>query len=245
MTKPTAATGLSLSVFRRDDDTLVPISDPKPVIRLAFAGQYGEGHPLDLETMKTLQRQMRNGSSVVVFSDFLQLSDVKRTLDEAGFKQTRYLHVFSRDDSSYFLDTGAMREIVVIAVRGGASTFNDAYNNGHIGEAAGTGRIEIMLETLVSIHSNPGDTIVSLDSSLDGLLSGLRYPVRERPQPDPEMVEKYRKKRAAAVAPDAATSDAAATEGNEAGVPSLDPASETGILGLDTAEASAARIAAE
>ena len=75
-------------------------------------------------------KAVRKGGSVAVLVDMWSLTSTSSALNHAGFKQLRYVQAVSETGADVFYPDNS-RTMAILAVKGGGSTFNDFYNNGH------------------------------------------------------------------------------------------------------------------
>jgi len=152
---------------------------------------------------KACLRRLRNGGSIAVPCDFRALTSLSRALEAAGFKQLRFVQAVSRTLERDFYPENS-RTMMIMAVRGGGSTFNSIYNNGHYPRPeesnkgtpllpATTCPQSFLLSEIVSVHSNPGDVVATTSSPISEKLAGFLSPgsivYRQRP-PLPDREEK-------------------------------------------------------
>lgn len=135
-------------------------------------------------------KAVRKGGSVAVLVDMWSLTSVYSALEHAGFKQLRFVQVVSETDVSAFYPDDS-RTMAILAVKGGGSTFNDFYNNGHFPRPVEGGRegrvashvppIPFLLSEIVSIHTNDGDSVATNSASVASALHGAHITRRTKP----------------------------------------------------------------
>lgn len=129
-------------------------------------GAAGHG-PADAEGLRGLfrhaTRALRKGGSVAVPVDLWRLTAVAEALEAAGFKQLRYVRLDAADAGA-----SPHRVMMILAVRGGGSTFHAAYHTGAFADArAGderrvsdrSGPLGALVAQLLAIHTDPGDRV--------------------------------------------------------------------------------------
>ena len=148
------------------------------------------------ERIESAYKILRNGGSVVVFTDLLDLSDSTHLLEKAKFKQARYIQALSEDSSNASFHPAANRLMAVIAVKKGNSTFNTHYHSGCFPVPKDYGpddRARHFLSEIVAIHSNPGDIISTADPGLEKHLMSLSVEPRAQKAPSDAELRKWKK----------------------------------------------------
>lgn len=139
-----------------------------------------EGSAVDSDWIAAVKPLLRQGGRVCLLTNARDMAWLVGTLEQAGYKQLRYSQICD--------PTLPGRRLVLLnAVRGGSSTFNDIYNNGTFPRSDSPDPALIpsdprrhLLSEMVSICTDPGATIGATKDTLKDL-SGL--PVRHRTKP--------------------------------------------------------------
>lgn len=134
-------------------------------------------------------RVLRTGGTIIVFFDLWKLSELKSSLEKAGFKQLRFIEWIKTNpvpiNSKVNYLTNA-REMALVAVKGGKPTFNSEYDNGTYfhpiyqgskGERFHPTQKSVpMTEELIIKHSNHGDVVLDMfaGSGTTGVAAILR-----------------------------------------------------------------------
>lgn len=135
-------------------------------------------------------KAVRKGGSVAVLVDMWSLTSVYSALEHTGFKQLRFVQVISETGVCAFYPDDS-RTMAILAVKGGGSTFNDFYNNGHFprpAEGEREGRVALhvppipfLLSEIVSIHTNQGDSVATNSAFVASALHSARITPRTKP----------------------------------------------------------------
>ena len=122
-------------------------------------------------------KKLRKGGTLIIWFDIWKITNLKKMLEEAKFKQIRFIEWIKTNPQpinskiNYLTNS---REIAILCVKGGKPTFNSEYDNGiyNYPMAAGKNRFHptqknlSLFEDLIKKHSNENDTI--LDTFLGG-----------------------------------------------------------------------------
>lgn len=164
------------------------------IVFLGAPGYVGV-YPVAADETNSAYKTLRKGGTVVAFVDLMSLSKVSEDLASAGFKQLRYIQAVSVSSGEFY--PSASRIMAIVGVKQGGSTFNTHY---HAGSFDGKGSIEedatMLVSSLVSIHSHPGDMVCASDDGVANILAQITPRIMRQNPPDPAEVEKYRRKRA-------------------------------------------------
>jgi site-specific DNA-methyltransferase (adenine-specific) len=122
------------------------------------------------EIVKELFRVLKKGGTVIIFFDLWKISELKTILDEANFKQLRFIEWIKTNPvpiNSKLNYLSNAREMALTAVKGGKPTFNSEYDNGiyNFGIQQGnrihpTQKSLKLFEELIKKHSNEGDLVL-------------------------------------------------------------------------------------
>lgn len=124
--------------------------------------------------------KLKDGGSCIIFFDLWKLSELKRLMENAGFKQIRFIEWIKTNPQPLNSKTNYLtncREIALLGVKKGKPTFNSHYDNGlnnvdGEGELykfplqGGKGRFHPtqkslnLFEELIKKHSNEGDIVM-------------------------------------------------------------------------------------
>lgn len=113
----------------------------KSVERFAISMDFGEWDNTNLEehialmrhTINEYYRVLRNGGTCIIWYDLWKIESLKCWLEDAGFKQIRLIEwvktnpVPINSSTNYLTNS---REVAVLGVKGGKSTFHSKYDNG-------------------------------------------------------------------------------------------------------------------
>ena len=127
-------------------------------------------------------KKLRKGGTLIIWFDIWKISNLKKMLEEAKFKQIRFIEWIKTNPQPINSKINYLtncREIALLCVKGGKPTFNSEYDNGiyHYPMAGGKKRFHptqknlSLFEDLIKKHSNENDTI--LDSFLGGGTTAL------------------------------------------------------------------------
>jgi hypothetical protein len=156
-------------------------------ISLIFADPYESGEILEADAIvdffKACRGRLKNGGSVAVPCNLRTLTKISKSLEDAGFKQLRFVQVVSESSEKRFYPEKS-RTMMLLAVKGGGSTFNSIYNNGHYPRPEVTNKgtpllpatecpLKFLVAEIVSVHSNPGDVIATTSNTVLAKLSDL------------------------------------------------------------------------
>lgn len=152
---------------------------------------------------KACLKRLKAGGSIAVHCDLRSLTSISKALESAGFKQLRFVQAVCESAETGFYPENS-RTMMLTAVKGGGSTFNSVYNNGHYPRPKvsnkGTPLLpadacprSFLLSEIVSVHSKPGDVIATTSKAICGKLSALssegsvKFRVKpEKPKKEPQ-----------------------------------------------------------
>ena len=118
-------------------------------------------------------RTLRKGGTAIIFFDIWKITPLKEMMEEAGFKQIRFLEWIKTNPQP--LNSGRnyltnCREIALLGVKHGSPTFNSKYDNAiYEFPIQGGGKKERfhptqkslpLFEALIEKHSNEGDLVL-------------------------------------------------------------------------------------
>lgn len=116
-------------------------------------------------------RILRKGGTIICFYDLWKITELKKYIDDAKFKQVRLVEWIKTNpvplNSKVNYLTNA-REIALTAVKGSKPTFNSSYDNGiyshpichEVGRFHPTQKPIALIEELILKHSNPFDIVL-------------------------------------------------------------------------------------
>ena len=116
-------------------------------------------------------RVLKKHGTMITFCDLWKISDVKRIMEDAGFKQIRFIEWIKTNpvplNSSRNYLTNA-REVALLGVKVSKPTFNSKYDNGvyqypichEKGRFHPTQKPYSLMWTLIEKHSAPGDVVL-------------------------------------------------------------------------------------
>ncbi len=152
----------------------------KGVKRFAVSMDFGEWDNEDAEehenmlqsVIREYYRVIKQGGTCIIWYDLFKIESLKRYLEEAGFKQIRFIEWVKTNpvplNSKRNYLTG-VREIALTAVKGGKPTFHSEYDNGIYSAPIhrdGGKRIHptqkslSITKELIEKHSNPGEIVL-------------------------------------------------------------------------------------
>ncbi len=123
------------------------------------------------DSIKEYYRVLKKHGTMITFCDLWKISDVKRIMEEAGFKQIRFIEWIKTNpvplNSSRNYLTNA-REVALLGVKVSKPTFNSKYDNGvyqypichEKGRFHPTQKPYSLMWTLIEKHSSPGDVVL-------------------------------------------------------------------------------------
>lgn len=130
------------------------------------------------EVCREAYRVLRSGGTMICFYDLWKITDLKNYLEEARFKQIRFIEWIKTNpvpiNSKINYLTNA-REIALTAVKVGKATFNSVYDNGVYEESGELYKFPIchdkgrfhptqkpldLISELIKKHSNEGDVVL-------------------------------------------------------------------------------------
>lgn len=136
-------------------------------------GEWDSNYTLDdlCLAAKHFHRVLKPGGSCIIFFDLWKITDLKNCLEEAGFKQLRFIEWIKTNPQPINSKRNYLtncREIAVTAVKGGSSTFNSSYDNGIYQYPIYSARDRFhptqkslgLFTDLIKKHSNEGDVVL-------------------------------------------------------------------------------------
>jgi len=146
--------------------------------RFAVSTEHGEWDKaenfslVDLEaSIKEYYRVLKKHGTAIVFCDLWKITDVKRIMETAGFKQIRLIEWIKTNpvplnSSRNYLSNA--REVALLGVKVSKPTFNSSYDKGiyefpichEKGRFHPTQKPLAFMEALIEKHSNPGDVVL-------------------------------------------------------------------------------------
>lgn len=158
-------------------------------LQLAVQTDFGEwDKTFTMEDLKSIviemYRSLRKGGSAIIFFDLWKITDLKKILEDAGFKQIRFIEWVKTNPVPINSKTNYLtnaREIALMGVKTGKPTFNSEYDSAvyenvldddlglykfgiHQGKDGDrihpTQKSLKLFEVLVQKHSNPNDTVL-------------------------------------------------------------------------------------
>lgn len=173
--------------FLHDQFEIQSLEARRADINLIFANPVETEQDIEAKTIvdffKAVRGRLKNGGSIAVPCNLHTLTTVSKALENAGFKQVRFVQVVSESLEKNFYPEHS-RTMMILAVKGGGSTFNSIYNNGHYPRPEVTNKgtpllpatecpLKFLLAEIVSVHSNPGDVVATTSNSILNKLSEL------------------------------------------------------------------------
>lgn len=121
--------------------------------------------------LREAYRVLKNGGTLICFYDLWKISTLKKYLDDARFKQIRFIEwvktnpVPLNSKTNYLTNS---REIALLGVKGGKPTFHSEYDNAIYsypichdkGRFHPTQKPVSLIEALIAKHSNEGDIVL-------------------------------------------------------------------------------------
>ena len=148
------------------------------VERFAVSTEHGEWDKAEnfsledlRDSVKEYYRVLKKHGTAIIFCDLWKISDVKRIMEEAGFKQIRFIEWLKTNpvplNSSRNYLTNA-REVALLGVKVSKPTFHSSYDNGiyqlpichEKGRFHPTQKPLMLMQQLIEKHSNPGDVVL-------------------------------------------------------------------------------------
>ncbi len=148
------------------------------VERFAVSTEHGEWDKEENFSLKDLRdsvkeyyRVLKKHGTAIVFCDLWKITDVKRIMEEVGFKQIRFIEWLKTNpvplNSSRNYLTNA-REVALLGVKVSKPTFHSSYDNGiyqlpichEKGRFHPTQKPLMLMQLLIEKHSNPGDVVL-------------------------------------------------------------------------------------
>ncbi len=123
------------------------------------------------DSVKEYYRVLKKHGTAIIFCDLWKITDVKRIMEEAGFKQIRFIEWLKTNpvpiNSKRNYLTNA-REVALLGVKVSKPTFNSEYDNAvyqfpichEKGRFHPTQKPLMFMYTLIEKHSNPGDVVL-------------------------------------------------------------------------------------
>jgi site-specific DNA-methyltransferase (adenine-specific) len=123
------------------------------------------------DSIKEYYRVLKKHGTMITFCDLWKISDVKRLMETAGFKQIRFIEWIKTNpvplNSSRNYLTNA-REVALLGVKVSKPTFHSKYDNGvyqfpichEKGRFHPTQKPLMLMHQLIEKHSNPGDVVL-------------------------------------------------------------------------------------
>ena len=148
------------------------------VERFAVSTEHGEWDKAENFSLKDLRdsvieyyRVLKKHGTAIVFCDLWKITDVRRIMEEAGFKQIRFIEWIKTNpvplnSSRNYLNNS--REVALLGVKVSKPTFNSKYDNGvyrypichEKGRFHPTQKPLAFMEELIKKHSNPADVVL-------------------------------------------------------------------------------------
>ncbi len=127
--------------------------------------------------IKEFYRVLKPGGTIIIFYDIWKITNLKKMLDNHNFKQLRFIEWIKTNPTPVNSNTNYLsnsREIALVATKKSKPTFNSKYDNGLYQFPSFSSKTRFhptqkslkLFETLISKHSNEGDTV--LDTFLGG-----------------------------------------------------------------------------
>jgi len=123
------------------------------------------------DSVKEYYRVLKKHGTAIIFCDLWKISDVKRIMEEAGFKQIRFIEWLKTNPVP--LNSGRnylsnAREVALLGVKVSKPTFNSKYDNGvyrfpichEKGRFHPTQKPLAFMEALIKKHSKPADVVL-------------------------------------------------------------------------------------
>ena len=146
--------------------------------RFAVSTEHGEWDKAENFSLEDLRdsvfeyyRVLKKHGTAIIFCDLWKITDVKRIMEEAGFKQIRFIEWLKTNpvplNSSRNYLTNS-REVALLGVKVSKPTFNSQYDNGvyrypichEKGRFHPTQKPLAFMEALIEKHSNVGDVVL-------------------------------------------------------------------------------------
>ena len=148
------------------------------VERFAVSTEHGEWDKAENFSLEDLRdsvfeyyRVLKKHGTAIIFCDLWKITDVKRIMEEAGFKQIRFIEWLKTNpvpiNSKRNYLTNA-REVALLGVKVSKPTFNSEYDNAvyrfpichEKGRFHPTQKPLMFMYHLIEKHSNPGDVVL-------------------------------------------------------------------------------------
>ena len=183
---------LSLLAKQKNNSVDLVLTDPPYIIskpsgfksvvngekRFAVSTEHGEWDKAENFSLEDLRdsvneyyRVLKKHGTAIIFCDLWKITDVKRIMEEAGFKQIRFIEWLKTNpvplnSSRNYLSNA--REVALLGVKVSKPTFNSSYDNGvyqmpichEKGRFHPTQKPLMFMYHLIEKHSNPGDVVL-------------------------------------------------------------------------------------
>ena len=123
------------------------------------------------DSINEYYRVLKKHGTMITFCDLWKISDVKRLMETAGFKQIRFIEWIKTNpvplnSSRNYLSNA--REVALLGVKVSKPTFHSKYDNGvyqfpichEKGRFHPTQKPLMLMHQLIEKHSNPGDVVL-------------------------------------------------------------------------------------
>ena len=145
----------------------------KKYARITDFGNWDKNFTLEKlnQFVSQFNRVLKKGGTAIIFFDLWKTSDLKKILEDNGFKQIRFIEWIKTNPQPLNSKTNYLtncREVALSAVKGGKPTFNSKYDNAiyEFPMQAGKNRFHptqkslALFKALIEKHSNSGDVIL-------------------------------------------------------------------------------------
>ena len=145
----------------------------KKYARITDFGNWDKNFTLEKlnQFVSQFSRVLKKGGTAIIFFDLWKISDLKKILEDNGFKQIRFIEWVKTNPQPLNSKTNYLtncREVALSAVKGGKPTFNSKYDNAiyEFPMQAGKNRFHptqkslALFKALIEKHSNPGDVVL-------------------------------------------------------------------------------------
>ena len=146
--------------------------------RFAVSTEHGEWDKAENFSLEDLRdsiveyhRVLKKHGTMITFCDLWKISDIKRIMEDAGFKQIRFIEWIKTNpvplnSSRNYLSNA--REVALLGVKVSKPTFHSKYDNGvyqfpichEKGRFHPTQKPLMLMQQLIEKHSNPGDVVL-------------------------------------------------------------------------------------
>jgi len=123
------------------------------------------------DSVKEYYRVLKKHGTAIIFCDLWKISDVKRIMEEADFKQIRFIEWLKTNpvplnSKRNYLSNA--REVALLGVKVSKPTFHSEYDNGiyqlpichEKGRFHPTQKPLMLMHQMIEKHSNPGDVVL-------------------------------------------------------------------------------------